>query len=89
MSFLQFLISGISLGSIYALIALGYTMVYGIAKMLNFAHGDVIMIGAYVAYVSISTLNLSPFFAVLIAVVTCTLLGILIERVAYKPLRSA
>lgn len=71
------------------LIALGYTMVYGIAKMLNFAHGDVIMIGAYVAYVSISTLNLSPFFAVLIAVVTCTLLGILIERVAYKPLRNS
>lgn len=89
MSFLQFLISGISLGSIYALIALGYTMVYGIAKMLNFAHGDVIMIGAYIAYVSISTLNLSPFFAVLIAVVTCTLLGILIERVAYKPLRNS
>ena len=89
MSFLQFLISGISLGSIYALIALGSTMVYGIAKMLNFAHGDVIMIGAYVAYVSISTLNLSPFFAVLIAVVTCTLLGILIERVAYKPLRNS
>ena len=89
MSFLQFLISGISLGSIYALIALGYTMVYGIAKMLNFAHGDVIMIGAYVAYVSISTLNLSPFFAALIAVVTCTLLGILIERVAYKPLRNS
>ena len=89
MSFLQFLISGISLGSIYALIALGYTMVYGIAKMLNFAHGDVIMIGAYVAYVSISTLNLSPFFAVLIAVVTFTLLGILIERVAYKPLRNS
>ena len=89
MSFLQFLISGISIGSIYALIALGYTMVYGIAKMLNFAHGDVIMIGAYVAYVSISTLNLSPFFAVLIAVVTCTLLGILIERVAYKPLRNS
>ena len=89
MSFLQFLISGISLGSIYALIALGYTMVYGIAKMLNFAHGDVIMIGAYVAYVSISTLNLSPFFAGLIAVVTCTLLGILIERVAYKPLRNS
>ena len=89
MSFLQFLISGISLGSIYALIALGYTIVYGIAKMLNFAHGDVIMIGAYVAYVSISTLNLSPFFAVLIAVVTCTLLGILIERVAYKPLRNS
>ena len=89
MSFLQFLISGISLGSIYALIALGYTRVYGIAKMLNFAHGDVIMIGAYVAYVSISTLNLSPFFAVLIAVVTCTLLGILIERVAYKPLRNS
>lgn len=89
MSFLQFLISGISLGSIYALIALGYTMVYGIAKMLNFAHGDVIMIGAYVAYVSISTLNLSPFFAVLIAVVTCTLLGILIECVAYKPLRNS
>ncbi len=89
MSFIPYLVSGISLGSIYALIALGYTMVYGIAKMLNFAHGDVIMIGAYMAYISVSTLKLSPFFAILIAIITCTLLGILIERVAYKPLRNS
>jgi len=89
MSFISYFISGISLGSIYALIALGYTMVYGIAKMLNFAHGDVIMVGGFVAFTAMSTLHLSPLFAVLVAVVTCTLLGILIEKVAYKPLRNA
>ncbi len=89
MSFLGFLISGISLGSIYAIIALGYTMVYGIAKMLNFAHGDVIMIGGYVIYTVGYTLGLPPFLSILVAVVLCTGLGMLIERVAYKPLRSA
>ena len=89
MVFLSHLINGISLGSIYAIIALGYTMVYGIAKMLNFAHGDVIMIGAYVCFCTTSYLNLPPFAGILLAVVICTLLGVVIERLAYKPLRQA
>ncbi len=89
MKFLSQLISGISLGSIYSLIALGYTMVYGIAKMLNFAHGDVIMIGAFVIYTCVVSAGLSPVFGVLIAMVFCTVLGMLIERLAYKPLRQA
>ncbi len=89
MEFLSYLISGISLGSIYAIIALGYTMVYGIAKMLNFAHGDVIMIGGYVSFCAMYYLNLPPVVATLLAVVACTVLGIVIERLAYKPLRSA
>ena len=89
MTFLSFLISGISLGSIYAIIALGYTMVYGIAKMLNFAHGDIIMIGGYVSFCSMYYLNLPPIVATLLAVIACTVLGIVIERLAYAPLRSA
>ena len=89
MSFLNFLISGISLGSIYAIIALGYTMVYGIAKMLNFAHGDVIMVGAYVCFFASSKYGLPPLVGVLMAVVVCTVLGIVIEKLAYKPLRGA
>lgn len=89
MVFLSHLINGISLGSIYAIIALGYTMAYGIAKMLNFAHGDVIMIGAYVCFCTTSYLNLPPFAGILLAVVICTLLGVVIERLAYKPLRQA
>lgn len=89
MSFLTYLISGISLGSVYALIALGYTMVYGIAKMLNFAHGDVIMVGAFTTYTICSTMGLPPVVGVLAAVVLCTLLGMGIEKVAYKPLRKA
>lgn len=89
MSFVQYLISGLSLGSVYALIALGYTMVYGIAKMLNFAHGDVIMIGAFTTYTVCSTLGLPPVVGVLAAVILCTLLGVCIEKVAYKPLRKA
>lgn len=89
MSFLSNLINGISLGSIYAIIALGYTMVYGIAKMLNFAHGDVIMVGAYVCFCSMSYLNLPPIVGILFAVLLCTVLGIIIERLAYKPLREA
>lgn len=89
MSFISYLINGLSLGSVYAIIALGYTMVYGIAKMLNFAHGDVIMIGAYVALISMTQAGMSPIIAVLIAVCVCTLLGIVIERYAYKPLRNA
>ena len=89
MVFLSHLINGISLGSIYAIIALGYTMVYGIAKMLNFAHGDVIMVGAYVCFCTTSYLNLPPFAGILLAVVICTLLGVVIERLAYKPLPQA
>ena len=89
MEFLSYLISGISLGSVYAIIALGYTMVYGIAKMLNFAHGDVIMIGGYVSFCAMFYLGLPNILAVLMAVVVCTVLGIVIERLAYKPLRSA
>lgn len=89
MSFLTYIINGISLGSIYALIALGYTMVYGIAKMLNFAHGDVIMIGAYTTFTVCSTLGLPPVIGILLSVIVCTVLGVVIERIAYKPLRKA
>ena len=89
MSFLSFLINGISLGSIYAIIALGYTMVYGIAKMLNFAHGDVIMVGAYVCFFACSKSGLPPVVGVLLAVLVCTALGMVIEKLAYKPLRQA
>ena len=89
MSFLNYLVSGLSLGSIYAIIALGYTMVYGIAKMLNFAHGDVIMIGGYMCFFASQRFGLPPILGVLIAMIVCTLLGITIERLAYKPLRSA
>lgn len=89
MSFISYLINGLSLGSVYAIIALGYTMVYGIAKMLNFAHGDVIMIGAYTALIAMSQAGLSPVIGVLIAVVVCTVLGVVIEGVAYRPLRNA
>lgn len=88
-AFVQTLISGLSLGSIYALIALGYTMVYGIAKMLNFAHGDVIMVGAYAVIVAVFQLGLPPAVAVVLAIVVCAVLGVVIERLAYKPLRQA
>ena len=89
MSFLNNAITGVSLGSIYAIIALGYTMVYGIAKMLNFAHGDVIMVGAYVCFFAMGNFNLPPAAGVVLAVVVCTVLGMVIERLAYKPLRAA
>ncbi len=89
MEFLSYLISGISLGSVYAIIALGYTMVYGIAKMLNFAHGDVIMVGGYVSLLTVTSLGLPVWAGILLAIVVCTVLGILIEGLAYKPLRSA
>ncbi len=89
MSLITNLISGLSLGSIYALIALGYTMVYGIAKMLNFAHGDIIMVGAFAVIVSVTSLGLPPVAAILISVVVCVVLGVAIERIAYKPLREA
>ncbi len=89
LTFLNHLINGISLGSVYAIIALGYTMVYGIAKMLNFAHGDVIMVGAYICFFAVSTYHLPPVLGVLLAMLVCTALGMLIERLAYKPLRQA
>ena len=88
-SFLSYLCSGISLGSIYAIIALGYSMVYGIAKMLNFAHGDVIMIGAYICFCATQYWGMAPITSVVVAMVVCTLLGVVIERLAYKPLRAA
>ena len=89
MEFLSYLISGLSLGSVYAIIALGYTMVYGIAKMLNFAHGDVIMVGGYISFCAMSYLGLPSWVAVLLAMLVCTVLGVVIEGLAYKPLRSA
>lgn len=88
-SFISYLISGISLGSIYALIALGYTMVYGIAKMLNFAHGDVIMVGGFVTYIVSTELGLPIGVGILLSIIICTLLGVAIEKIAYKPLRQA
>ena len=89
MSFISYLVNGLSLGSVYAIIALGYTMVYGIAKMLNFAHGDIIMVGAYIALLSMTQAGMPPAAAVLAAVVVCTVLGVVIEKIAYKPLRNA
>ena len=89
MKFLAYLISGISLGSVYAIIALGYTMVYGIAKMLNFAHGDVIMIGGYISFIAANYLGLPTVVSVIVAMAVCTVLGVLIEGLAYRPLRSA
>ncbi len=86
---LNYLVNGISLGSVYAIIALGYTMVYGIAKMLNFAHGDIIMVGGYVSFCATSYLGLPVIPSVLLSVFVCTVLGIVIERLAYKPLRAA
>lgn len=89
MSFWNYLINGLSLGSVYAIIALGYTMVYGIAKMLNFAHGDVIMVGGFVIYTTMNSIGLNPLLAVLLSIVFCTVLGVSIEKIAYKPLRRA
>ena len=89
MDFLSYLINGLGLGSVYAIIALGYTMVYGIAKMLNFAHGDVIMIGAYVAFFALNNFGLPLPVAVILSIVVCTALGVTVERLAYKPLRQA
>lgn len=89
MEFFEQLLNGLNRGSIYALIALGYTMVYGIAKMLNFAHGDVIMVGAYTLSVSASMLGLSPYLGVLASIAFCAVLGVVLEKVAYKPLRKS
>ena len=88
MQILQYLITGISIGAVYAIIALGYPMVYGIAKMLNFAHGDVIMVGAYISFCVTNYLGLSAIVSIVAAMAICTLLGILIEGLAYKPLRG-
>ena len=89
MSFISYLLNGISLGSVYAFIALGYTMVYGIAKMLNFAHGDVIMIGCYIVFTMMTTMGLNPIVSIVAAIIGCTVLGVVIEKIAYKPLRKA
>ena len=89
MQLLNSVISGLSLGSVYAIIALGYTMVYGIAKMLNFAHGDVIMVGGYISFCAMQYWGFPPLVAVLAAIAVCTLLGITIEGLAYRPLRAA
>lgn len=89
MEFLSFLVNGISLGSIYAIIALGYTMVYGIAKMLNFAHGDVIMIGSYISYIAMTSMGFDPIVSIIMAMIVCTVLGVAIEKIAYRPLRDA
>lgn len=88
MNFLTYILNGLSLGGVYAIVALGYSMVYGIAKMLNFAHGDIIMVGGYVMFVTLLFCKL-PILALAVAIIFCVLLGILIERVAYKPLRGA
>lgn len=87
--FLQQLINGLSLGSIYALIALGYTMVYGIIKLINFAHGDIYMLGAYIGFICTAQLGMSFFPALVAAMAVCALIGVVIERIAYKPLRNA
>ena len=89
MEFISTLINGLSSGGTYAMIALGYTMVYGIAKMLNFAHGDVIMVGGYMMYVAMYTAGQNIFVGILSAILFCTLLGVLVERFAYRPLRGA
>ena len=89
MGFLQHFINGMSIGAVYAIIALGYTMVYGIAKMLNFAHGDVIMVGAYIAFCMTNYLGMPAIVGIIAAMVVCTLLGVIIEGLAYRPLRGA
>lgn len=91
MDFISTLINGLSLGAVYAMIALGYTMVYGIAKMLNFAHGDIIMVGSFVIYFipKVLSASFSPYLAILISLIVCVVLGVVIERVAYRPLRGA
>ena len=89
MTFLTQLLNGLSLGSIYALVALGYTMVYGIILLLNFAHGDIIMVGGYIAWIAMAALGLPPVVAAILAVLGCMVLGVLIDKIAYAPLRDA
>ena len=86
---LKQLINGLQSGSIYALVALGYSMVYGIIMLLNFAHGDIIMVGAYIVWLMMARFALNPIIALLAAIVGCTALGVVIEKAAYKPLRSS
>jgi len=89
MSILETILNGLSSGSTYAMIALGYTMVYGIAKLLNFAHGDIIMVGGYTLYITAMTMGMHPLLALLMAILCCAVLGVTIEKLAYKPLRGA
>ena len=89
MKFIETLLNGLSAGSTYAMIALGYTMVYGIAKMLNFAHGDVIMVGGYTLFIASTMMGMHPLLSLLLAVVFCAVIGVTIEKLAYKPLRGA
>ena len=89
MDFIEQIINGLSTGSMYALVAVGYTMVYGIAKMINFAHGEIIMVGAYITYACMSVFGLPMILAVILSIIGCALLGIVTERVAYRPLRGS
>lgn len=89
MDFIQQLLNGLQLGSIYALVALGYTMVYGIAKLINFAHGDIIMVGAYISLLCLDRFNMSLLTTFLVTILSCSVIGVVIERVAYKPLRNS
>lgn len=89
LEFIQQLVNGLSLGAIYALIALGYTMVYGIIKLINFAHGDIMMVGAFVGYFSLTLLGTNIIVAMLISMVVCAILGVIIEKIAYRPLRNS
>ena len=89
LDFITYFVSGLSLGSVYSIIALGYTMVYGIAKMLNFAHGDIIMVGGYASFIAMSSFNINPIVSLLLSCLICMVLGILIEKIAYRPLRTA
>ena len=88
-TFLEQVINGLQVGSIYALIALGYTMVYGIVKLINFAHGDILMVGAYTAFTCVTKYNMPLIAAIFVSVIVCSLLGVLIDRLAYKPLRNS
>lgn len=87
--FLQQMVNGFSLGSMYALIAIGYTMIYGVLRLINFAHGDIMMVGAYVALFSMTSMSLPFGFALIVAVVVSAILGISTDKIAYKPLRNA
>lgn len=87
--FLDQIINSLNIGSIYALIALGYTMVYGIVKLINFAHGEILMIGAFIGYYMAATFNLSLIPLLLVSMIGCAIIGVTIDRIAYKPLRNA
>ena len=89
LTFMQQMVNGFSLGSMYALIAIGYTMVYGVLRLINFAHGDIMMVGAFLAYTCMSVFGLSFPLTILVSVTLCALLGVLMDKIAYKPLREA